>query len=453
MANKDTYQVLYRGFDCLVSPKEEGTFDVSLFEGGAHVFTTNIAMDMSQFETEDELDDNSEALIDEAAQAAVDQYEASRGTLGQGAGATQKAGTMEKKAYFHTLDREEWFLNLKGTPYEAQAVSLLEQYVAAWRTVPDSSKIDQLRAQSGQIAYELDMLNIKRLQQARPNETIIVIRGSVTACSYVEDFTDRFRGHPNEGIVLKKVKEYLDLQSQIDAVYKEQDSVWDKTDEILKAMDELLVTALQSEVDSAIVETGGMNLAPNMAADVAELMEGVTFDTPIEPQHELPPALFAKKSRSEWEDEPEPRKDEVFAEALDMAKTMKRSTPDQVKKTLMYVYGLDAQDADYVLQMRAAKKADKNEDKPGDEHPLVELGAVHEGKDVAEVPLDDMPFQIGDSVTLTKAYELALWGGATDELPKGMKGKIKNLYDGHGDAYMVECEEGGVYRIPTEYLK
>jgi hypothetical protein len=103
--------------------------------------------------------------------------------------------------------------------------------------------------------------------------------------------------------------------------------------------------------------------------------------------------------------------------------------------------------------VKSSRKADKAEDKPGDEHPLEELGEIADGKDIAEVPMDDMPFQIGDSVTLTKAYELALWGGATDELPKGMKGTIKNLYDGHGDYYMVKCEEGGVYRIPTEYLK
>jgi hypothetical protein len=101
---------------------------------------------------------------------------------------------------------------------------------------------------------------------------------------------------------------------------------------------------------------------------------------------------------------------------------------------------------------KVANKVAETEEEE-DEHPMEELGEVHEFLDPAEVPYDDLPFHLGDEVTLTKAYELTLWGGATEELPKGMKGKIKNLYDGSYDAFMVECEEGGVYRIPTEYLK
>jgi DNA-binding transcriptional MerR regulator len=532
MANKDTYQVLFRGFDCLVSPKEEGTFDVSVFEGGAHVFTTNITMDLTQFEDDDELDDNSEALIDEAAQAAVDQYESERGTLGQGAGATQKASKMEKKAYSVTMNFEDWFLNLKGTPVESQAVGLLEQYVTLVHDTavnPNQGQINELTKQLGQLEYELDMLNIKRMQQARANETVIVIRGYKEACgvsALVDDFVERFRGHANEGVVLKKIKECMDIEAQLTALHN--DESWKKLDELQRAMDELLVTALQQEVDNSVIDQGGMNLAPNMAADVAELMEGVSFDTPIEPQHELPAGLFAKRKAQDLYEDPEESREDIYSEALDLAKTMKKSKPQQIHQTLMFVYGLNEDEANDILAMldgsRSApermiakkraqesqkfsvgdkvvvwpddsdiswngtitqekgwddykgsysykvkndetenmkevpegslkKVADKAEDKPGDEHPLEELGEIADGKDIAEVPMDDMPFQIGDSVTLTKAYELALWGGATDELPKGMKGTIKNLYDGHGDYYMVECEEGGVYRIPTEYLK
>lgn len=65
---------------------------MSLFESGSHVFDTDVPIDFSQFETESEIDENSDALINEAAQAAVDEFEASRGSLGQGAGvlATRK---------------------------------------------------------------------------------------------------------------------------------------------------------------------------------------------------------------------------------------------------------------------------------------------------------------------------------------------------------------------------
>jgi hypothetical protein len=59
------YQILFRGFDCLVAPTEEGMFHVSLFEEGAHVFDTDVPIDLSQFETEEDIDDNSNALINE----------------------------------------------------------------------------------------------------------------------------------------------------------------------------------------------------------------------------------------------------------------------------------------------------------------------------------------------------------------------------------------------------
>lgn len=389
------FQVLYRGFDCLVTPSEEGSFDVSLFEGGSHVFTTPVSIDLSKFESEDEIDDNSDALINEAAQAAVDMFESSRGTLGQGAMALQqKASKMDKKAWFATFDYESWFLHFKGGKFEDQAVSLLEQYVTAVHNInkDKSINLEALNDKKSQLEYEIDLLNIKRMQNSRGNETVIVIRSSKEACTgYVEEVVEKFKGTVNEGVVLKKMQEYMEIDKQINAYYESGEGSWDKIDELVKAMDELLVTAMQTELNESIVDMGGATAYPNMAADVAELMEGVTLDAPYEPIHELPLGVFANKVAETEEEE--------------------------------------------------------------DDHPLEELGEVHEGTDIAEVPFDDLPFHIGDSVTLSKAYELTLWGGAIEELPKGMKGKIKNLYDGHGNAYIIECEKGGVYRIPTEYLK
>jgi hypothetical protein len=165
---------------------------------------------------------------------------------------------------------------------------------------------------------------------------------------------------------------------------------------------------------------------------------------------EVVASKFAQDSA--YMDEPERPKSEMLEDALAMVKAMRNSTPDQIKKTLALVYGLSDKDASDLVSY--GKRAEKEEKEENDgEYEVVELGQIHEGIDPAEVPLKDFPFAIGDKVTLSKAYEFPIWGGGSDELPKGTKGVIKNLYDGHGDSFMVTCECGGTYRIPTEYLK
>jgi hypothetical protein len=698
------YQILFRGFDCLVAPTEEGHFDVSLFEEGAHVYTTDIPIDLSQFETEEEIDDNSSALIDEAAQAAVDEFEASRGSLGQGAGVGKMA--TKKIAYWSSMDYADWYCTLKATSFKDQAESLLEQYFSAQR---DQSCGNRDQAQARRMAeeklanleYELNMLNLSRMKCAKPNETIIVIkayRSDKEACgTLLEEFLDGFRGTKFEDSALAKMKEYLDVKKQLEGFYTEETKSLKQMFDIQEAMDELYVTALQQEVSDGVVDNSGVGADSNMAADVMSLMEGVTLDPMFEAQSEMPPALFANKRAQDfdpaeimqydsplarklfalppdeelggatedtsgkawyglfrkekaivWEDdlatvhvqqfgstdelaqmwervkeevskseqgvlakrgrnrnaqdsaymdEPSRPQDEVLQDALAMVKSMRKSDPATIKNTIKAVYGLSDKDAsDLVSYGKRGKRAQievehKDPDKlyssdlatgdrvihykfgegtvvnvdsstysislvsvdfdkfegrkedrisrpagelekigkraqlltddgfdnvekygpdesanpyedgykaglkgasPADnpyrtdtesggesfdlwskglrdakgkkskraekeendgEYEVVELGQIHEGIDPAEVPLKDFPFAIGDKVTLSKAFEMPIWGGGTTELAKGTKGTIKNLYDGHGDAYMVTCEEGSTYCIPTEYLK
>jgi hypothetical protein len=599
------YQILFRGFDCLVAPTEEGHFDVSLFEEGAHVYTTDIPIDLSQFETDEEIDDNSSALIDEAAQAAVDEFEASRGSLGQGAGVGKMA--TKKTAYWSSMDYADWYCTLKATAFKDQAESLLEQYFAASR---DQSCGNQDQAQARRMAeeklanleYELNMLNLSRMKCAKPNETIIVIkayRSDKEACgTLLEEFLDGFRGTKFEDQALAKMKEYLDVKKQLEALYTDSTNTWRALDDIRQAMDELYVTALQQEVSDSVIDDSGIGIDSNMAADVMSLMEGVTLDPMFEEQSEMPPALFANKRAQEGEggssiadvklsksqaeallaltgdfhggkwstlhalkqfglveeiddklvvtskgeawvekhkgdatnqgkevvaskfaqdsaymDEPDRPMDDVLQDALAMVKSMRKSDPATIKNTIKAVYGLSDKDASdlvsygkraqeslksgdrvnhprfgdgtvvdvdsssYSIPMasidfdkfegnkedriarpsneltKIGKRAEKEKEENDGEYEVVELGQIHEGIDPAEVPLKDFPFAIGDKVTLSKAFEMPIWGGGTTELPKGTKGFIKNLYDGHGDAFMVTCEEGSTYCIPTEYLK
>jgi hypothetical protein len=102
---------------------------------------------------------------------------------------------------------------------------------------------------------------------------------------------------------------------------------------------------------------------------------------------------------------------------------------------------------------KIGKRAEKEDKENDGEYEVVELGQIHEGLDPAEVPLKDFPFSIGDKVTLSKAFSMPIWGGGTTELAKGTKGVVRNLYDGHGDAFMVCTEDGQTYCIPTDYLK
>lgn len=528
------YQILFRGFDCLVAPTEEGHFDVSLFEEGAHVYTTDIPIDLSQFETDEEIDDNSDALINEAAQAAVDEFEASRGSLGQGAGVGKMS--MNKKAYWSSMDYADWYCTLKSTAFKDQAESLLEQYFQAQR---DQCCGNQDQAQARRMAeeklanleYELNMLNLSRMKCAKPNETIIVIkayRSDKEACgTLLEEFLDGFRGTKFEDSALMKMKEYLDVKKQLEGLYETSNYNYRALEDIRSAMDELYVNALQQEVSDGVVDNSGVGADSNMAADVMSLMEGVTLDPMFEEQSEMPPALFARKriyppaegsdERQGWDkcldipggergqqlnsimkmmdepgmraytsgwmdawdtygeadyeeieggvkwgksrkaqdsaymDEPSRPQDEVLQDALAMVKSMRKSDPATIKNTIKAVYGLSDKDAsDLVSYGKRAEKEDKEND---GEYEVVELGQIHEGLDPAEVPLKDFPFALGDKVTLSKAFPMPIWGGGTTELAKGTKGFIKNLYDGHGDAFMVCTEDGQTYCIPTEYLK
>jgi hypothetical protein len=162
--------------------------------------------------------------------------------------------------------------------------------------------------------------------------------------------------------------------------------------------------------------------------------------------------IKAKKAQdSAYTDEPSRPMDDVLQDALAMVKSMKRSDPATIKNTIKAVYGLSDKDAsDLVSYGKRAEKEDKEND---GEYEVVELGQIHEGIDPAEVPLKDFPFALGDKVTLSKAFEMPIWGGGTTELAKGTKGVIKNLYDGHGDAFMVTTEDGQTYCIPTDCLK
>ena len=80
------------------------------------------------------------------------------------------------------------------------------------------------------------------------------------------------------------------------------------------------------------------------------------------------------------------------------------------------------------------------------------LVKMHEGVDVAEVSIDEHPFNESERVELSKEFTYRTWGG-TNKLPKGTKGIIDSLYDRAGEYYYVRTDEGKHVKVPFSYLK
>lgn len=283
--NEESVLVL-KGFDVVVQPSlEDGdNFEVTLMEGGNEVFNIVIPIPVD----EDSEMAYSEELINYAAQAAIDIYEADRDTLGQGAGATMKE-SMKKQACCVSSEWEDWYLKLKGTAYEEQAVTLLNQYVdSVYSNIDTDLELSNSHNEERRIEYELDMFNLERLKSVDPKQTIIIINASSKkACGFydvsqIQEYMDKFKGCVLEGQAIAKMRELMEVKSKINNLYKSMSEKNDEGTELKAAMNELLLQCVQQGVIESAPSTG-MESAPMMANDIAELMEGVDLHAPLEP--------------------------------------------------------------------------------------------------------------------------------------------------------------------------
>jgi len=393
--NDDTYTTLVRGFDAEIKFKDTENTELAsviLYETGADVFETEI--DTSMFYAE-EGDTYTEDLIDSVATAAVDQFEASRATLGQGATAVE--GNMKKRAWFEAPNWEEWFMAFKGTQLESQAEVLLDRYLSLGDPnayAEPESEYSKVYAERELLIYKMDRLYFDAMKADTGRQTVIVINAN-TKTAYLdaealESWLIKFDGTRWEAQALDLAREYVDLSAKLTTLdsQKPGNDLWEQKEDLRSAMAELKLQLLQQNLDNQIPQEGP-ELAPSMMNDLYELAEGVSFEAPLEPMSE---GLVA--SITERED----------YEPLE----------------------------------------------------VVEKGQMHEGLDPAEVEVDRAPFNVSENIELSKEFEQVLWGGIKKKYPKGTKGVIDDLGDRQGNEYYIRLTDkdyaGRLLRVPFEYL-
>lgn len=384
------YTMLLRGFEVAIKPSEtEGFYTVTLNELGSEVFNEDVPIAGTDI---DEI-----SLLNNTAQAAIDMFEASRSTLGQGAGAM----IATKKIASLCCDYSDWFMRMKGTPYEDTAYGLIDQYLLALRGTGNINSVElaELCERKRDLTYQLQKLDLERIRSLPAGTQIIIIKGTKVSYLYeteaIEEYLSNFSGCPLESEAVKLVKEYLEVQERINDLDSMSADTWDAIDDIEYQMDQLSIEALQSQIVDKI-PTEGIEAFPNMAGDLAELMEGISLEEPLIP---MANEILAKNRKKSFE-EVEPVEDRIQ-----------------------------------------------------------ELGEFHKGLDPAEA-LEDISenktFNEGDKVSLTKEWNVPGWA-SEKKLPKGSKGIIDSLYDRQAEFYMVRVilEKGRTLltKIPSKILK
>lgn len=386
------FDLLLDGFDVSIRPSDYGEeyVFVTISEGNSEVFNRDVPI------TPPQEGESTEQVIENTAQAAIDIFESERGTLGQGAGAEVMATKKEALCTWEMKNHEEWYLSFKGTEFEDLAFNLLEDLYSLDledNTVDDTSS--ELYSEMDKIEYELKMLNLERMRSMPAGAQIIIIQASKIEkkawfmdVSETKDFLDAFTDTPFEADALKLVNRYIEIREEINQREEATDDIWSRRWEIENQMESLSLEALQQNIMDKI-PTEGIGVFPGMAADLAELMEGVSIDEPLDV---MPP----------------------FSPPADPFEPVRAFKEAEVKEKGKGHLGLDP------AEVSSEKRLD---------------------------------FVKGDSVELTKVWEGSTTGGVPLTIEKGTKGTIQNEFDGHGDCFMVHFEGGSFLKVPGELLK
>jgi len=285
----DAYEILLNGFFVSLAPNpgRPNYYTVTLEENGAKVYITDIP-NVSQDDGEIE-----EKVLNDIAKAAIDMFEAERGTLGLGAGAKskkgKKGGKMKKHAYLINCRFDNWYMNFKGTAYEQQAYDMLSKYIDMNYNLSSDTKLNDINKRLGEIEYQLSKLDLERMRKLPMATQIIIVKAAgLKKRSYygevesIKEYLDRFAGNPMESQAIKLMKQYIELLEEQEIISKEMNAKYNDLYAFEAQMEDLSMGAMYSNVLNRI-PTEGLEAFPNMAGDIAELMQGVEMDTPLVP--------------------------------------------------------------------------------------------------------------------------------------------------------------------------
>jgi len=462
MASEDSFIV--EGYEVEVNETEEpSVYHVILAEEGAQVFEIDVPINLegSNLLIED--------ILNYAAKAAIDIFEAERDTLGEGAGALEIEANMKIKSqnitcnscYFLTsCDYEEWFGQMKGTPYEDQAYQLLSQLIELQIPQSTSDELSKLYTEKNMIQYELDILNLERIKSSSDFQKIIIVeavnqskfvnRIGYANLDWIEYFLEKFKDHRLEPQVVLKVKELIDIHQAINIAESEQNDTWDQEQEIRNKMDLLSAEKAKNEIENRIPESG-ITVAPNMAEDIAELMEGVSFEEPLEP------IIAGNKITIEYLEQMIEENNEEYGtnfsiggaygnyELWDGGNRIEIGSKKDIYEAFIKNRFKDDE------PIIAINKED--EDDFEKEDTFTELGEIHQGIDIAEIPEEKrVPFGPGNQIKLKRNIEIPMWGGIKKEVKKDTKGWIDSLFDGHAEKFFVRLEDGSLFSVNRDDL-
>ena len=278
----------------------------------------------------------------------------------------------------------------------------------------------------------------------------------------VQDYLDKFIACPLESQAVKLVKQYIEVKEELNQAFDLEDDRWAEMQEIEGQMEALSLEALYVNVIDKI-PTEGMEAFPNMAADVAEMMEGVSLEPSLMDNN--PATVLARKKAQysqSYPDAPDPK-----FQVGDMVSESDGSRPgkitfvkeyDEYQGTWKYRVEDEAgsQKIRDEISLKLARKKAFEEVEPVEDR-IQELGEYHEGIDIAEVDYpDNATWNNGDRVQLKKELEVPSWAGKK-KFKAGTKGVIDELFDKGNQIYLVALEDKNgkitLAKIPGKELK
>ena len=477
-AQQTEISFLVKGFDLVVSVHEElpDTYHVVIGEQGNQVYEVDVPINLDEFEGDNEEIDGSDKIFEFVGQAAVDLFEADRDTLGQGAGATMA----NKRAYCESQYWEDWFMGLKGTPFEEEAASLLEQYLNTFDPDPYQSEFQEdLYSKLHETYHEMDLLNFERMKSAVPGQTFIVIQGRrkdayFYETEFLQEYLDKFLGHQLEYRAVELAKEMIDTQNAIEAQEEVDDSSWKEQQELSNAMQELSMRSLETDL-AARTPDMGIDVAPNMAQDVADMMDGVELNEPLvemsegsqAPKTNEFPAVFGRsKSGGVFDDKTQELFQEIMVDPTKKSRAQEivsTVTSEMVPSALSSAFdpegGKPGTNIDYDLLADmvetgfgpTARTAGEDDDEDTDEPREVEqLGEDRGGLQPAEV--EQQAFNTNERIQLKVDVKVPTSFGSVT-MPKGTKGYAESAWNGTGDIYLMRSDKGKLFKVKYDQIK
>jgi len=420
---QNEFTTTLRGYDVTVLAVEgEDAYKVEVMEGDGLPWEVIIPVDLDAFEGDNEALDGSDKVMAHVTEAAVDLFEADRGTLGQGAGSVDNDGVVAMKKqslYCMSEDWEDWFLKMKGTPFEEEAHTLLEQLLATQLIPCDDPDRQRLEQQERQISYDLDLLNLRRMKECCDCDQTIIIQarygdpiGSKTSywCfESIEAYLDKFDGTDLEREAIMKVQELLSIQKQIDGLEVKPDK-WDKEQEIRNQMNELSLTLMQQ---NAMPASSGVGPDSNLAKDMKELMEVVDIPTP-------------------------PSLDDIGGDPIPISDLQEAARG----------YG----DEGLLPPIASGVRIAFSEVEPVADR-VDELGHIRDDLDPGLIEPKQFAFNTNERVQLTEEIEARIGWGTKKTYPVGTKGHAESQYDKQGDYYQVRLDDNQLIKVRWDQMK